>query len=62
MTPRRTTNPDSKEKGDKSMYVKQGADEDVYDAALQRLGDKAKATLPKPQCPAGVRHAFRYRV
>ena len=49
MTPRRTTNLDSKGKGDKSMSVKRGAIEDVYIVALQRLSDMVKATLPEPQ-------------
>jgi hypothetical protein len=34
------------------MFVKRGASEDVYDAALQRLRDMAKAILPESQCPA----------
>jgi hypothetical protein len=45
MTPRRTTNLDSKEKGDKSMSVKRGTPEDVYGEALQRLSDMVKAIL-----------------
>jgi hypothetical protein len=59
MTPRRTTYLDPKGRGDKSMFVKQGAAEDVYASALQRLSDMVKATLPEPQCPAAVRHARR---
>ena len=59
MTPRRTTNLDPKGKGDKSMSVKRGTTEDVYVAALQRLSDMAKATLPEPQCPAAEPHALR---
>jgi hypothetical protein len=51
MTPRRTTNLDSKERGDKSMFVKRGTAEDVYGVALQRLSDMAKAGLPESQCP-----------
>lgn len=50
-TPRRTTHLDPKGKGDKSMFVKRGATEDVYVAASQRLSDMAKAKLPEPQCP-----------
>jgi hypothetical protein len=34
------------------MVLKRGASEDVYDAALQRLGDTVKATLPESQDPA----------
>jgi hypothetical protein len=34
------------------MVLKRGAPEDVYDAALQRLGDTVKATLPESQDPA----------
>jgi len=45
MTPRRTTNLDSKGKGDKSMSVKRGTPEDVYGVALQRLSDMAKAGI-----------------
>jgi hypothetical protein len=59
MTPRRTTNLDLKGKGDKSMFVKRGAAEDVYAAALQRLSDMAKAILPEPQSPAAERCALR---
>ena len=40
-TPRRTTNLNSKEKGDKSMFVKRELTEDVYVNILQRLSDKA---------------------
>ena len=45
MAPRRTTDLDPKGKGDKTMSVKQGATEDVYVVALQRLSDMAKAIL-----------------
>ncbi len=45
MTPRRTTDLDPKGKGDKSLSVKREGAEDVYAAVLQRLSDKAKATL-----------------
>jgi hypothetical protein len=45
MTPRRTTNLDPKERGDKSMSVKRGTVEDVYAVALQRLSDTAKAGI-----------------
>ena len=48
MTPRRTTDLDPKGRGDKSMLVKREVSEDVYDAGLQRLRDKAKAELPEP--------------
>lgn len=52
MTPRRTTNLNSKEKGDKSLFVKREVTEDVYVTVLQRLSDMAKAKLPKSQYPA----------
>ncbi len=35
------------------MLLKRGVAEDVYATALPRLSDKAKAGLPKPQCPGG---------
>ncbi|MDX6381846.1 MAG: hypothetical protein QOI57_2870 [Rubrobacteraceae bacterium] len=41
------------------MYVKRGAHEGVYGAALQRLGDMAKARLPESQCPVAELHARR---
>ena len=47
MTPRRTTNLNLKEKGDKSLFVKREVTEDVYVIVLQRLSDMAKAKLPK---------------
>ena len=47
MTPRWTTNLNPKGGGDKSMYVKRGVLEDVYDMVLQHLSDKAKARLPE---------------
>jgi hypothetical protein len=34
--------------GDKSMVIKQGISENVYDIASQRLNDMVKAKLPKP--------------
>jgi hypothetical protein len=43
LTPRRTTNLNSKEKGDKSMFVKRELTEDVYVNVLQRLNDMVKA-------------------
>ena len=48
MTPRRTTYLDPKGRGDKSMLVKREVSEDVYDAGLQRLRDKAKADCLNP--------------
>jgi hypothetical protein len=51
MTLRRTTDLTLKGEGDKSMLLKRGVTEDVYEAALQRLRDRAKAALPEPQCP-----------
>lgn len=62
LTPRRTTHLDPKGKGDKSMFVKRGATEDVYVAALQRLNDMAKAKLPEPQCPVVEPHIHRYHI
>lgn len=59
MTLRRTTNLDLKGKGNKSLSVKRGAAEDVYAVVLQRLSDKVKARLPKPQCPVAEHHALR---
>jgi hypothetical protein len=43
LTPRRTTNLNSKEKGDKSLFVKRNVTEDVYDTVPQRLSDMAKS-------------------
>lgn len=45
LTSRGTTNLNSKEKGDKSLFVKREGEvtEDVYDTALQRLSDMAKS-------------------
>jgi hypothetical protein len=59
MAPRRTTDLDPKGKGDKTMSVKQGATEDVYVVALQRLSDMAKGTLPAPQFPAVELYTLR---
>ncbi len=56
MTPRRTTDLDSKERGDSSLLLKQGGAEDVYAAALQRLRDRVRAGLPQSQSP-GVEYA-----
>jgi hypothetical protein len=47
MTPRRTTNLNSKEKGDKSLFVKRDGTEDVYGTVPQRLSDTVKAELPE---------------
>jgi hypothetical protein len=47
LTPRRTTYLNSKEKGDKSLFVKRGITEDVYGIVPQRLSDMAKAKLPE---------------
>jgi hypothetical protein len=41
------------------MLLKRGVAEDVYATALPRLSDKAKAGLPKPQCPGVERHTRR---
>jgi hypothetical protein len=59
LTPRRTTNLNSKEKGDKSLFVKRDGTEDVYGTVPQRLSDLAKAKLPKSQCPVVVCHILR---
>src|SRR5215471_6075038 len=59
MTPRRTTHLDPKGRGDKSMLVKQGTAEDVYAVVLQRLSDKAKTALFKPQSPGVEPHTRR---
>ena len=56
MTPKRTTYPDSKEKGNKSMSIKRRMPEDVYGMALQRLSDMAKSKLTEPQYPAAELH------
>jgi hypothetical protein len=47
LTPRRTTDLNSKEKGDKSLFVKREVTEDVYGTVPQRLSDTAKAKLPE---------------
>ncbi len=47
MTPRRTTYLNSKEKGDKSLFVKREVTEDVYVTVPQRLSEMAKAKLPE---------------
>lgn len=41
------------------MTFKRNTKEEVYDAVLQRLNDKAKAVLLEPQSPAVVRHIRR---
>jgi hypothetical protein len=56
LTPRRTTNLTLKGEGDSSMLVKRGVTEDGYAAALQRLRDRGRAGLPKPQSP-GVEYS-----
>ena len=45
MTSRWTANLNPKGGGDKSMFVKRGVSEGVYDTVLQRLSDKVKARL-----------------
>jgi len=45
LTPRRTTYLNSKEKGDKSLFVKREVTDDVYGTVPQRLSDMAKAKL-----------------
>ena len=55
MTPRRTTYLDPKGGRDRSMLLKRRVAEDVYATAPLRLGDRAKAGLPEPQCPGGER-------
>jgi hypothetical protein len=59
LTPRRTTDLSLKGGGNRSMLVKRGMTEDVYDMALQRLSDTAKAGLLEPQCPGMERHTRR---
>jgi len=41
------------------MFVKRRVSEGVYDTALQRLRDMAKARLPEPQYPAVELHTRR---
>jgi hypothetical protein len=43
LTSRRTTYLNSKEKGDKSLFVKRNVTEDVYGTVPQRLSDMAKS-------------------
>ncbi len=45
-TPRRTTDLDSKERGDNSLLLKRKVVEDVYATVLQRLHDRAKGEFP----------------
>jgi hypothetical protein len=47
LTSRRTTYLTSKEKGDKSLFVKREVTEDVYGTVPQRLSYMAKAKLPE---------------
>jgi len=47
MTPRRTTYPNPKGRRNKSMLIKQRTTEDVWEVALQRLSNMAKAELPE---------------
>ena len=47
-TPRRSTDLDSKERGDNSLLLKRKVVEDVYATVLQRLSARAKAGLPEP--------------
>ena len=51
MTLRRTPYLNLKGGWDKSMVIKRGISEDVYDIALQCLNDMVKAKLPKFQSP-----------
>jgi len=46
-------NPPPKGKGDNSMLEKRGLPEDAKGTASRGPPDRAKATLPEPQSPAG---------
>ena len=59
MTPRRPPNLDPKGRGNNSMVGKQEMSEDVYGMVLQRLCDRVRAGLPKPQCPVVELHTRR---
>ena len=44
------------------MVGKQEMSEDVYGMVLQRLRERVRAGLPKPQCPVVELHTRRERV
>ena len=59
MTPRRPPHLDPKGRGNNSMVGKREMSEDVYGMVLQRLRDRVRAGLPKPQCPVVEPHTRR---
>src|SRR6266446_5944466 len=56
MTPGRPPHLDPKGRGNNSMVGKREMSEDVYGIVLQRLRDRVRAGLPKPQCPVVEPH------
>ena len=56
MTPRRPPYLDPKGRGNNSMVGKREMSEDVYGMVLQRLRERVRAGLPKPQCPVVELH------
>ena len=62
MTPRRPPYLDPKGRGNNSMVGKREMSEDVYGMVLQRLRDRVRAGLPKPQCPVVELHTRREHV